>query len=392
MERNRKTNPNPYLEVVMSETSWIEISRASLLHNWEHFCVQAADRILLPVLKANAYGHGLAIAGEILSSAGQRWFGTHTAEEALALAALPELKEPKLLVLSHVSPEQLADLAAAGGRITLIDLDGLRETAATGVEIPVHLKLETGVQRQGFREDELETLAAELAANPQLRVEGAHTHYANIEDTTDHSYARDQMQRFARMRERLAALGVKPDMVHASCSAASILFPETRHDMLRVGISLYGHWPSRETLVSAQAAGRNRIGLRPALSWKARIIQVKPVAAGSYVGYGCSWRAETDTLLGVLPLGYYDGYDRGLGGAHVLVRGRRAPVRGRVMMNLTLVDLTHIPEAARGDEVVLIGTQGEETVSAEMLAEWAGTINYEILARLGGHLPRLAVD
>jgi alanine racemase len=372
--------------------SWIEISRSALLHNREHFHAQAEGRILLPVLKADAYGHGLKVAGKILASAGQRWFGTHTAEEALALAALPELDDPRFLVLSHVPPEQLAELAAAGGRITLIDLDGLREVTATGVAIPVHLKLETGVQRQGFRDDELEALAAELLANPQLRVEGAHTHYANIEDTTDHSYARGQMQRFAAMREHLAALGVKPAMVHASCSAASILFPETHHDMLRVGISLYGHWPSRETRVSAQATGRNRIDLRPVLSWKARIIQVKEVAAGSHVGYGCSWKAETDTRLGVLPVGYFDGYDRGLGGAHVLVHGRRAPVRGRVMMNLTLVDLTHIPEAARGDAAVLIGSQGEETVSAEMLAEWAGTINYEILARLGGHLPRRSVD
>ncbi|MCP5070919.1 MAG: alanine racemase [bacterium] len=372
--------------------SWIEISRSALLHNWEHFRAQAEGCALLPVLKANAYGHGLPLVGEILAAAGQQWFGLHTAEEAMELAARANPTDPKLLVLSHVHPEQLAELAAAGGRITLIDLEGLDEAAATGVAIPVHLKLETGVQHQGFRDDELEALATKLLANPQLAVEGAHTHYANIEDTTDHSYARGQMQRFTDMRERLSALGLKPAMAHASCSAASILFPETHHDMLRVGISLYGHWPSRETQVSAQAAGRNRIGLRPALGWKARIIQVKLVPAGSHVGYGCSWKTETDTRLGVLPIGYFDGYDRGLGSAHVLVRGRRAPVRGRVMMNLTLVDLTHIPEAARGDEVVLIGSQGEETVSAEMLADWAGTINYEILARLGGHLPRIAVD
>ena len=375
--------------------SWIEVSRSALLANWAIFRAQAGPgRVLLPVLKANAYGHGLELVGRLLAEAGQQWFGVHAAEEALALAALPALREPKLLVLSAVPAEQIGALAAAGARLTLIDLEGLAEAAgaaaAAGIDLPVHLKLETGVNRQGFRAEELEALAAALAASPRLVVEGMHSHFANIEDTTDHSYARAQMERFAAMRARLAELGVTPRLAHASCSAAAILFPETHHDMLRVGISLYGHWPSRETRVSAQAAGRNRLDLQPVLSWKARIIQVKPVAAGAYVGYGCSWRAETATRLGVLPIGYYDGYARSLGGAHLLVRGRRAPVRGRVMMNLTLIDLTHNPEAARGDEAVLIGSQGDERVSAELLAEAAGTINYEILARLGSHLPRIA--
>jgi alanine racemase len=374
--------------------SWIEVSRSALLANWALFRAQAGpERVLLPVLKANAYGHGLELVGRLLAEAGQQWFGVHAAEEALALAALPALREPKLLVLSAVPTERIGALAAAGARLTLIDLEGLAEAAgaaeAAGIDLPVHLKLETGVNRQGFRAEELEALAAALAASPRLVVEGMHSHFANIEDTTDHSYARTQMERFTAMRIRLAALGVRPRLVHASCSAAAILFPETHHDLLRVGISLYGHWPSRETRVSAQAAGRNRLDLRPVLSWKARIIQIKPVAAGAYVGYGCSWRAETATRLGVLPIGYYDGYDRGASAAHMLVRGHRAPVRGRVMMNLTLIDLTHNPQAQRGDEAVLIGASGDERVSAELLAEAAGTINYEILARLGSHLPRV---
>jgi len=375
--------------------SWIEVSRSALLANWALFRAQAGpERVLLPVLKANAYGHGLELVGRLLAEAGQQWFGVHAAEEALALAALPALREPRLLVLSAVPAESIGALAAAGARLTLIDREGLAEAAgaaeAAGIALPVHLKLETGVNRQGFRAEELEALAAALARSPRLVVEGMHSHFANIEDTTDHSYARGQMERFAAMRARLAELGVRPAMAHASCSAAAILFPETHHDLLRVGISLYGHWPSRETRVSAQAAGRNRLDLRPVLTWKARIIQIKPVAAGAYVGYGCTWRAETATRLGVLPIGYFDGYARSLGGAHMLVRGHRAPVRGRVMMNLTLIDLTHNPEAARGDEAVLIGSQGDERVSAELLAEAAGTINYEILARLGSHLSRIA--
>ena len=374
--------------------SWIEVSREALLHNWRLFALQAGpERVLLPVLKANAYGHGLELVARMLAGEGQRWFGVHSAEEAQALIALPDLPDPRILVLSAVPADRIPALVAGGARLTVIDLPGLEEAAgaaeAAGIDVPVHLKLETGVNRQGLRAEELEAAAALLDRSPRVVLEGLHSHFANIEDTTDHSYARAQMERFAAMRARLAELGHTPRLAHASCSAAAILFPETHHDLLRLGISLYGHWPSRETRVSAQAAGRNRLDLRPALTWKARIVQIKHVDAGAYVGYGCTWKAEAPTRIGVLPVGYYDGYDRGLGGAHVLVRGRRAPVRGRVMMNLTLVDLGHVPEAERGDEAVLIGSQGDERVSAEQLAEQAGTINYEILARLGSHLRRV---
>ncbi|MBN2171308.1 MAG: alanine racemase [Candidatus Krumholzibacteriota bacterium] len=384
----------------MHTLSWLEISRSHLLHNLELFRAQIGPgRELMPVLKANAYGHGLEEVGAVLAAAGCRWFGLHSAEEALRLAAVPELRrmaDPRLLLLSAVPGEQAEAVLAAGGRFTVFEPEALDELEAAGARagrpVPIHLKIETGVQRQGFLDSELPDLAAALRSRSHLRVEGVHTHFANIEDTTRHDYAREQMRRFAAARERLAALGVEPGLVHASCSAAAILFPETYHDLVRVGISLYGHWPSQETRISAQATGRGRLDLRPVLTWKARLIQVKHVPAGSFVGYGCTWKAETDTRLGVLPVGYYDGYDRSLSGAHVLVRGRRAPVRGRVMMNLTLVDLGHLPETARGDEAVLLGSQGEEEVSAELLAGLAGTINYEILSRLGAHLPRHIAD
>lgn len=377
--------------------NWIEISRGALLGNAALFRDQLREgQALLPVLKGNAYGHGLAIVGRTLAEAGYDWFGLFSAEELLALAALLAPAKPKLLAFGYIPPARVEAVVAAGGRLTLLDLEQLAELERIGASlartIPVHVEIETGLHRQGFALAGLDALAAALAASRHIVAEGIYTHFANIEDTTDHGYARAQMEAFSKARARLAELGVRPPLVHASCSAAGILFPETHHDLLRLGISLYGHWPSRETRVSAQASGRNRLGLRPVLSWKTRIVHVKHVAAGGFVGYGCSWKAEADTRLGVLPVGYYDGYDRGLGAAHVLVRGRRAPIRGRVMMNHCLVDLGHIPEAERGDEVVLIGAQGEEAVTAEMLAELTGTINYEVLARLGPHLARVAVD
>jgi len=162
--------------------------------------------------------------------------------------------------------------------------------------------------------------------------------------------------------------------------------------MLRSGIGLYGLWPSRETVVSAREKGGAVPEFRPVLSWKTRIVQVKSLPEGSYVGYGCSYRTMRPTVLGVLPIGYSDGYDRALGDrAHVLVCGRRAPVIGRICMNLCMVDLTDIPGARLEDEVVLIGRSGEEQISAETMAEWSGTINYEIVSRISPLLPRKVV-
>ena len=228
---------------------------------------------------------------------------------------------------------------------------------------------------------------------PGLRLEGLTTHFANIEDTTDHSYARDQLDRFRRALDRLREGGVSVPVPHAACSAATILFPESHFSLARVGISSYGIWPSKETRVSSGHVEGAQMELRPALTWKTRVAQVKTVPSGSYVGYGCSWRAPVESRIAVLPIGYADGYDRALSNiGHVLIRGKRAPIRGRVCMNVTMVDVTHHPEVELEDEVVLLGAQGEERIRAEDLAGWANTIAYEVVARISSHLPRHRVQ
>jgi len=186
--------------------------------------------------------------------------------------------------------------------------------------------------------------------------------------------------------------GAKPKLVHTACTAASILFPETHFSMLRAGIGVYGLWPSRETYLSALLSGRYLPDLRPVLSWKTKIVQIKTIPEGHYIGYGCTYRTTRKTRLAVLPVGYADGYDRALGNtAHVLVKGKRAPVIGRVCMNLTMIDVTDIPNAKLEDEVVLLGKDGEEVISAEQMANWAGTINYEIVTRISPFLSRKIV-
>ncbi len=249
------------------------------------------------------------------------------------------------------------------------------------------------MNRQGVREEDLAAAVAALTAAPGVRLVGLSSHFADIEDTTDHGFANRQQARFDAFVRRLADLGHGDICRHMSCSASAVLWETSHRDLARVGIAAYGVWPSRETLVSARLAGRQDLDLRPAMTWKVRLSQVKAVPAGETVGYGRTWLAPTDSRIAILPVGYADGYPRALSGrAHVLVRGRRAPVRGRVCMNLCMVDVTHVPGAAAGEDAVLLGRQGEDAITYEQMAEWLGTIAYEVLTLPRGTWRRVEVN
>jgi alanine racemase len=264
---------------------------------------------------------------------------------------------------------------------------------ALGASLPVHVKVDTGTHRQGVDPAE----AAKLAAAAQvagLTVAGVATHFANIEDTTDHSYAYLQLERFRRAVTAVQEQVGRVRWVHAACSAAALLFREADFGMVRVGISLYGHWPSKETHLSwLLAHGRDGVKLEPALSWRARVGQVKTVEAGAPIGYGLTYRPTRASRIAVLPVGYAEGYPRALSSrSRVLLSGRAAPVVGRVCMNIFMVDVTDIPDVRDGDVATLIGADRDERITAEELAENAGTINYEILARLSPSLSRVVVE
>jgi len=191
--------------------------------------------------------------------------------------------------------------------------------------------------------------------------------------------------------ETLRKERVKIPIKHMSCTASAILFPETYFDLVRVGIGMYGLWPSKETCLSSLLQKRHFL-LKPVLSWKTRVAQIKRVPKGSFIGYGCTYRANRDTVLAVLPVGYSDGYRRGLSNSsYVLIRGERAPLRGRVAMNFIMVDITDIPEARVEEEAVLIGGDRDEVISADYLASLVGTINYEIVSGINPHVPRIVI-
>jgi alanine racemase len=373
--------------------NWVEIDAGALRNNVSEF-----KRRLGPgpgfgaVVKSNAYGHGMIEVARVAASASADWLCVNNVGEGVALREAG-LTLP-ILVMGYVPLDGLGDVVEHALQPIVYNLETLERldaiASSRGTAVGVHIKIETGTHRQGVLESDVPAFVARLHGARALKLSGVTTHFANIEDTTSHDFAESQMAAFSRVADAIAALHPAPFLRHNACSAAVLLFNRTHLDLVRVGISLYGLWPSKETYVSCLERGKPSLDLKPVLTWKTRIAQVKQVPEGEYVGYGCAWRTTRPTRIAVLPVGYYEGYDRELSGlAHVLVRGKRAPVRGRICMNMCMVDVTDIPGAALEDEVTLLGRQGDERITAEQLAAWAGTITYEIVARIHPSLPRV---
>jgi alanine racemase len=373
----------------MSSLVWVELDRTAPEHNLRQLRAGAAAGVIAcAVIKSNAYGHGAAQIASLLPSA--EWFAVNSLEEGLELRR--QGIERPVLVLGHVPLADLGAAVEADLGLTVYNretVDRLSSFSSLPRPARIHVKVETGTARQGVMPDELEGFLARVHQSRNLALEGISTHFANIEDTLNHEYAELQIARFASALRVVDRTVGRPPFIHTACTAAALLFSSTHFTMLRSGIGLYGLWPSRETLLAVREKGGDVPDFRPVLTWKTRVVQIKQLPEGSYVGYGCSYRTMRATTLGVLPVGYADGYDRALGNrAHVLIRGRRAPILGRICMNLCMVDLTDVPGTTLEDEVVLLGSSGEEKITAETMAEWAGTINYEIVARISPFLPR----
>lgn len=372
--------------------TWCEIDTAALAENVRSFRRLVGDTTLAPTVKSNGYGHGLLLAARAFLDGGADWLCVDALDEARALRQAG-LTCP-IYVFGYVPLADLPEVVSLDCRLVVYNRETIDALAALGAPVRIHLKIETGNHRQGVGAEEAVALAALAARAPAITLEGVSSHFANIEDTTDHTYARRQLAVFEGAVAALRAAGHAVPMRHLSNTAAALLWPDQRFEMVRIGVGAYGVWPSKEARVAALLAGRRELALHPALTWKTRIAQVKSVPEGAFVGYGCTYMCTHPTRLAILPVGYADGYDRGLSNlAHVLIRGRRAPVRGRVCMNITMVDVTDIPDAALEDEVVLLGAPAVdgERLTADQIADWAQTISYEIMARIGAHLPRVAV-
>jgi len=374
--------------------TWIELDSRAFKKNIGTIRHLAGKRQVAVAVKANAYGHGLREIITLLNREKVEYIAVHSLDEAADARRFGWTG--KILVVGYIA---LADLT------TVIDLDleltvynaetinGLGKLSRrTEKKINIHLKVETGTNRQGVEEGRLEKVAAAIKKYSGLRLKGVSTHFANIEDTTNHEYANYQLKRFKKITTMLKSYGLKPAYRHTACSAALLLFDDTKFELVRPGIAAYGLWPSKETYLSYRLQGGSNDILSSVLSWKTRVIQIKDVPRDTFVGYGCTYRTTSRSRLAVLPVGYYDGYDRSLSNlAYVLIKGKRAPVRGRVCMNLMMVDITDIKGVKPEDQVTLLGRDQDEIVSADQMADWAKTVNYEILSRICGKIPRLII-
>ncbi len=370
---------------------WVEISRSALMHNVRAFRRHLGSEVaVMAVVKSNAYGHGLVETAKIADRAGALWFGVDNVDEGITLRKNGITKP--VLILGYTRNDRLRDCVANDLSFVIYNLETarhltrLRLTGRRGSVANVHIKLETGTTRQGIAGEDLRRLARLLKKTHGVVIQGASTHYANIEDTTDESYAKHQLRRFEEGIVLLHEEGIDPPFLHTACSAAAILFPHTHFNLARIGISMYGLWPSKEMRVVAL------LRLTPTLTWKTVIAQIKCVSKRTPVSYGLTERTTRASKLAILPIGYWDGYDRGLSSiGHVLIRGRRCKIMGRVCMNMCVVDVTDVPGARVEDEVVLLGRQGSEEISAQDMASKLDTIHYEVVTRINPLLPRILV-
>lgn len=373
--------------------TWIEVSRGALRHNAAELARLIAPSGLMAVVKANAYGHGLPeVATALGRSRDVRWFGVDSLDEALRLRK--SVSDKPVLVLGGVPSAGYATAVRTGFSLTVYETAQLRaldKVATARRPAKVHVKIETGTSRQGVTRENWTSFARALKRCQHVTLEGMSTHYANIEDTLDPSYALSQLSQYNEALAAFAKVGLTPTLRHTAASAAAMLHVTTRMDLVRTGLSLYGLWPSRETESTVRQRGLT-LDLHPALTWKASVVQVKRLSAGTPVSYGLTEKVTRPSVVAVLPVGYYDGLPRSLSSVGAaLVRGQRAKILGRVCMNMCVIDVTDIPGVKEGDEAILLGRQGSEVVSAEEFAAKAGTINYEIVARLNPLMERRLV-
>lgn len=368
---------------------WVEISREALLHNYNLFSEMLGKERVVPVLKGNAYGHGLPEVYEVLKEQNPDWLAVTYTSEARVLRTLGY--KGRLLNVGPVTEEDLQISYTLDTELIL----GTEELLQTWQELTkrpkIHIKMDTGLSRRGFSFAQLQKIMAGLLPF-KADIVGIATHLANVEDVTNTDFAYLQINQLMQASRYAKSKGLGNLLTHFASSASALLIKEPKFDLARVGISLYGLWASEKTRLSYFATPNQfEAFLRPVLSWKTRISSVREINEGDFVGYGCTFKALHKMKIGVIPVGYYEGYPRIAAGrgAYVLVHGRRCAIVGRICMNMAMIDLDNSPKADVGDTVTLIGRDGNEEVSAEQLAQWADTINYEIVTRLNPFVPKI---
>lgn len=361
-------------------SNWLEIDLSAIKNNIKAF-TDLTGKPVLAIVKANGYGHGMTQVALAAQAGGAFGLGVARIEEALDLRKAGITT--RILVLGYTPPARIAEAASNNISLTVYDRDialaYAEEAQKAGFQVKVHVKFDTGMGRLGlFPEGNIDFIKW-MHDLPAIELEGIFTHFARA-DELDHSSVERQFARFEKLVHQIEALGMRPPYIHTSNSAASLEHPNVHYDFLRPGNAIYGLNPSPEVPLPDT--------FRRALTWKARIISIKTFPPDHGISYGHRYRTKAEERIGVIPVGYGDGYRRELDN-YVLVHGKRVPVVGSVCMDQCMIQLDEIPEAQIGDEVVLIGKQKGASITVDELAEKWGTINYEVVCGLADRLPRV---
>jgi len=370
--------------MITGSPTWAEVDLDAIAENTRAMKRWVGDRVeIIAVVKANAYGHGAIPVARAVLAAGATRLAVHRLAEGVALRQAGI--EAPILVMAPLLPEEAPEAIRWRLTPTLSTMEAAQAldaaARATGRVLPVHVEVDTGMGRAGISPEEAVDFAHALQGMDGLKLEGLYMHFATA-DESDPSFTMRQLRRFEEVIATLESSGIRVPIRHAANSAAAMRFRSAHFEAVRPGLALYGMRPSLEW--------EPPFPLRPAMTLKSRVIRVWTLAPGESVGYGRTFIAERECRMALVPIGYGDGYLRALSNrGAVLIRGRRAPVRGRVSMDQIVVEVTEIPGVKVGDEAVILGQQGEAEIRAEELAAWAGTINYEITTLISPRVPRI---
>ncbi|MDA3864839.1 MAG: alanine racemase [Deltaproteobacteria bacterium] len=390
----------------MISTSHIELSKSALENNLKYLRNYIGDDVQFSsVVKSNAYGHGIKHFIPLAISCGIEHFSVFSAEEAKKVLNAAK-SEIEIMIMGYIRPRELEWIINNEVSFYIFNVERLKHTLEIAKKIKktafVHLELETGLHRTGLEQEELPEVIKIIKKNKKnIVVSGVCTHFAGAESIANYYRIQQQIKKFEKLTLFLRRKGISTGLHHTACSAAALIYPETIKDMVRFGIAQYGFWPSKETEVHFFNRMNKQGGipisendsLKRVLSWRSSIMALKHVSKGEYISYGNSFLSLRDMTIASVPVGYYQGYPRKVSNhGYVLINGKRAKIVGIINMNMMVVDVTDIPSAKIGDEVMLIGRQGDDEISVTSFSDMARNLNYETLVSLPHDIERLIVD
>jgi alanine racemase len=383
----------------MHTNSIIEVNRTAFQKNIAFLRATFGKKVeISSVVKGNAYGHGIKEFVSMAYENGVTHFSVFDAQEAKSVKA-ELLDKVTIMIMGLVQDEDLEWVINNNVEFFVFDKSRLKKTIKTAEKLQkkaiIHIEIETGMNRTGFDKNELKAVMDFLKNEKEhLVFKGLCTHYAGAESSTNYYRVDKQIKEFEKIYQLFAKNNLKPEIRHSACSAASIMFPETRMDLVRIGIMQFGLWPSPEVFASYLNSTKNKIDpLQRVISWKSTIMCVKKVNIGDFIGYGTSFMAKRKMKIAVVPIGYCHGYSRSLSNqGSVLINGQRCSIVGSINMNMIIADITDVDTAKKNDDVVLIGSQNELTISVASFIDVNNQLNYELLSRISKTIPRKIVD